>query len=146
MNTGIIQIQQLSPDAVVPKYGSLGSAGFDLVATEDVTIEKGKTALIPLGFAAAIPEGHYVRIESRSGMALKGLVVLTGVIDSDYRGEWKVILHNLCASPGNAYRIAKGDRVAQGVMRPYTRAAFDTVSDLGDTQRGAGGFGSTGTR
>lgn len=136
-----VRFQPLREGVVPPKQGSLSAAGYDLCAAEDVTIHVDETVAIPLGFATALHNDIHCRIESRSGMAMKGLVVLTGVIDADYRGEWKVIMRNFS---GSIQHVAKGDRVAQAVMRPTVRAYFDTVSELSETSRGAGGFGSTG--
>lgn len=124
-----------------PKRGSMYAAGYDLCAAEDFILHVDETACIPLGFSTAMPLSIHCRIESRSGMAVKGMVVLTGVIDADYRGEWKVIMRNFSRS---IQRIAKGDRIAQAVFRPTVPVAFKPLSELSDTQRGQGGFGSTG--
>jgi deoxyuridine 5'-triphosphate nucleotidohydrolase len=138
-----VRWKQLHPDAQIPMRGSLLSAGFDLYCVADQTIYVGATVKIPLGFSTEMPPQIHGRIEARSGLALKGLAVVTGVIDADYRGEWCVIMHYL---PGNAmaYRFAKGDKVAQCVFRPTLRVAMEAVSELSDSARGVGGFGSTG--
>jgi dUTP pyrophosphatase len=139
--TYLVKILRLRPDAVVPVQGTPSSAGYDLVAAENMTIHVGEIVKIPLGFCTELHPEIHCRIESRSGMALKGLVVLTGVIDSDYRGEWHVIM---CNFGKEVQWVAKGDRVAQAVLRPNVRAHWERVSELSDTSRGAGGFGSTG--
>lgn len=132
--------------AVLPKYGTEFSAGADLVnAGEDVVIESGATAIIHTGIALEIPTGLVGLIYARSGMATKrGLAPANkvGVIDSDYRGEIMVALHN---HSGQAQTVEKGERVAQIVITPYVVADF-VEGDIDDTVRGAGGFGSTGTK
>lgn len=135
-----ICFKKLHEDAVIPTKGTTSSAGFDLRVIEEVTLDPNEIMAIPLGFATALHEDIHCRIESRSGMALRGLVVLTGVIDADYRGEWKVILMNLS---GKTVTLAKGDRIAQAVFRPTLDIAFETVSELPESNR-TGGFGSTG--
>lgn len=142
-NTYSIQFQKLDYLATLPTRGSDQAAGYDLYASEEVTIPAGGRGTIPLGFATAMPSDIHARIESRSGMALKGYVVLTGVIDADYRGEWKVIMGNFTNEP---LVVAIGDRVAQAVLRPTLTAVFGLVETLSETSRGGGGFGSTGTR
>lgn len=140
-STGIVLLNE---NAKVPTRGTEDSAGFDLYASEDVTIPGFCIATIPLGFSTSMPRTIHGRIESRSGMALKGRVVLTGVIDADYRGEWKVIMGNMNAE---AVEVAKGDRVAQVVFRPTVHPTFERVEQhTGTSERGSGGFGSTGTR
>ncbi len=128
----------------LPAYASDGAAGLDVVAAEALTLAPGARAAVPTGFAIAIPAGHEVQVRPRSGLALKhGVTCLNtpGTIDSDYRGEVKVILVNLGAEP---FEIARGDRIAQLVPAVVLRAGLDEVAVLDDTVRGAGGFGSTG--
>jgi dUTP pyrophosphatase len=128
----------------LPSYASDGAAGLDVVAAEDVTIAPGGRHAVATGFAIAIPAGYEVQVRPRSGLALKhGVTCLNtpGTIDSDYRGEVKVILANLGDAP---FAIARGDRVAQLVPAPVQRARFAEASSLDETVRGAGGFGSTG--
>lgn len=141
-----VKFNPLSPDAILPQRGSLFAAGFDLYSACDKWIENGCITTIDTGFSTEMPSEIHGRIESRSGMAIKGLAVITGVIDSDYRGEWKIIMGNLS---GERQHIAKGDRVAQVVFRPTVAVAFELVSkpsELSESARGASGFGSTGTR
>ena len=128
----------------LPAYATGGAAGMDVVSAEDVTIAPGARHAVATGLAVAIPAGYEIQVRPRSGLALKhGISVpnAPGTIDSDYRGELKVILINHGDEP---FAIARGDRVAQLVLAPVTRAAGSEVAELDETQRGAGGFGSTG--
>ena len=128
----------------LPAYATEGAAGMDVVAAEALTLAPGARAAVATGFAIAIPVGHEVQVRPRSGLALKhGVTCLNtpGTIDSDYRGEVKVILANLGQEP---FAIARGDRIAQLVPAVVLRASLDEVAVLDDTSRGAGGFGSTG--
>lgn len=128
----------------LPAYASAGAAGMDVVAAEALTLAPGARHAVATGFAIAIPEGYEVQVRPRSGLALKhGITCLNtpGTIDSDYRGEVKVILANLGDQP---FPIARGDRIAQLVPAPVQRARFAEVASLDETARGAGGFGSTG--
>src|SRR4051812_31522 len=127
-----------------PSYATDGAAGLDVVAAEDVTLAPGTRHAVATGFAIAIPDGYEVQVRPRSGLALKhGVTCLNtpGTIDQDYRGEVKVILANLGDQP---FEIARGDRIAQLVPAPVQRATLDEVADLDETDRGSGGFGSTG--
>jgi dUTP pyrophosphatase len=132
----------------LPAYATPGSAGLDLAAAvpaaAPVILQPGERALIPTGFAIALPDGYEAQVRPRSGLALKAGVTLLnspGTIDSDYRGELKVILINLGQS---AVTIHRGERIAQLVIAPVSRAAWREVTVLDDTTRGEGGFGSTG--
>jgi dUTP pyrophosphatase len=130
----------------LPAYATTGAAGMDVVAAEELTLVPGARHAVATGFAMAIPEGFEVQVRPRSGLALKhGVTCLNtpGTIDSDYRGEVKVILANLGSEP---FPIARGDRIAQLVPAPVQRATLNEVESLDETARGAGGFGSTGTR
>lgn len=131
-------------DLPLPDYATAGAAGMDVVAAEDVTLAPGARAAIATGFALAIPNGYEVQVRPRSGLALKhGVTCLNtpGTIDSDYRGEVKVILANLGQEP---FVVGRGDRIAQLVPAPVLRAGLVEVGSLDATPRGAGGFGSTG--
>lgn len=128
----------------LPQYASSGAAGLDVVAAEDVTLAPGDRYAVATGFAIAIPAGFEVQVRPRSGLALKhGITCLNtpGTIDEDYRGEVRVILANLGSEP---FEVRRGERIAQLVPAPVLKAAFDEVEALGETGRGAGGFGSTG--
>ena len=128
----------------LPAYATAGAAGMDVLAAEDVTISPGARHAVATGLAMAIPEGFEIQVRPRSGLALKhGITVpnTPGTIDSDYRGELKVILINLGTDP---FDVRRGDRVAQLVLAPVTRATWLVADELDETVRGAGGFGSTG--
>ena len=128
----------------LPAYATEGAAGMDVLAAEDVTLAPGARHAVATGLSVAIPPGYEIQVRPRSGLALKhGISVpnTPGTIDSDYRGELKVIVINHGAEP---FPIARGDRIAQLVLAPVTRAAWDEVAELDDSARGAGGFGSTG--
>jgi dUTP pyrophosphatase len=128
----------------LPAYATAGAAGMDVLSAEDVTLDPGSSRAVATGFAVAIPPGYEIQVRPRSGLALKhGISVpnTPGTIDSDYRGELKVILIN---HGPEAFAIARGDRIAQLVLAPVTLAAWDEVAELDETARGAGGFGSTG--
>ncbi len=128
----------------LPAYATEHAAGLDVVAAEDVTLAAGQRHAVATGFAIAIPDGYEVQVRPRSGLALKhGITCLNtpGTIDSDYRGEVKVILANLGSE---TFEIVRGERIAQLVPAPVLKARFDEVDELHATERGAGGFGSTG--
>ena len=128
----------------LPAYATAGAAGMDVVSAEDVTLAPGARHAVATGLALAIPPGYEVQVRPRSGLALKhGISVpnTPGTIDSDYRGELKVILINHGSEP---FAIRRGDRVAQLVLAPVVRASWLEVAELDETARGAGGFGSTG--
>ena len=141
-----MNIKKLNENARIPTYGSEFAAGADLYACieNDITIEPAQTVLIHTGLAMQIPEGLVGLIYARSGLASKkGLAPANkvGVIDSDYRGEIMVALHNHGTIPQT---ISDGERIAQIVFAPYYAAEFSVVDELDDTSRGTGGFGSTG--
>jgi len=128
----------------LPAYATPGAAGMDVVSAEDVTLAPGARHAVATGLALAIPQGYEIQVRPRSGLALKhGITVpnTPGTIDSDYRGELKVILINHGPDP---FVIARGDRIAQLVLAPVVQAVWDEVEELDATARGAGGFGSTG--
>ena len=128
----------------LPAYATAGAAGMDVLAAEDVTLAPGARHAVATGLAIAIPPGFEIQVRPRSGLALKhGISVPNspGTIDSDYRGELKVILIN---HGGEAFAIRRGDRIAQLVLAPVTQASWLPVDELDQTARGEGGFGSTG--
>ena len=128
----------------LPAYATDGAAGMDVIAAEDVELAPGGRHAVATGLAVAIPLGFEIQVRPRSGLALKHGVTVPntpGTIDSDYRGELKVILINLGAEP---FAIRRGDRVAQLVLAPVVRATWLKVEELDETARGEGGFGSTG--
>ena len=143
-----IQIKKLSDAVLIPKYETSGSSGMDIAAhiAENITINPGEKALIPTGFSLAIPHGFEVQIRPRSGLAAKkSITVLNtpGTIDADYRGEIKVILINLSKEK---FIVRNGERIAQMVVCPIAQVQLDEVKELFETDRGSGGFGSTGTK
>ncbi|WP_029012484.1 dUTP diphosphatase [Niveispirillum irakense] len=135
-------------DLALPAYATAHSAGMDLLAavTEPVVLAPGARKLVPTGIAIALPEGYEAQVRPRSGLALKnGITLLNspGTIDADYRGEVGVILANLSDQP---FTVERGMRIAQMVIARYAQAQWQEVDDLDETARGAGGFGSTGTK
>ena len=128
----------------LPSYATPGAAGMDVVAAEDLDLAPGQRHAVATGFRLAIPDGYEIQVRPRSGLAFKhGISVpnTPGTIDSDYRGELKVLLINHGSEP---FAIRRGERIAQLVPAAVTLASFDEVAQLDDTDRGAGGFGSTG--
>lgn len=143
-----IKVKKLTPEAVVPTLGSKFAAGADLYSAEkgDVVIAPGETKFIGTGIAVEIPEGYVGLVYARSGLACKrGLAPANkvGVIDSDYRGEIKVALLNHGKEP---QALEKGERIAQMVVAPYLSVTYEETGELSDTERGEGGFGSTGRK
>lgn len=168
-----IRIKKTNEHAVIPQYAKVGDSGFDLVAVEDVIIEPGETAKVPVGLAFELPAGYELQIRPRSGITSKTkLRVQFGTVDSGYRGEVSVTVDNILPyTPttvcylygitgeidiesgnsadtlnGNSYIIRKGDRIAQGIIAPVATATFTEVDTLSETERGEGGFGSTGVK
>ncbi|MDQ4420616.1 dUTP diphosphatase [Sphingobium sp. DEHP117] len=143
-----IEIKRLPNGAglPLPAYATEGAAGMDVVSAEDLTLAPGDRHAVATGFALAIPDGYEIQVRPRSGLALKHGISLPntpGTIDSDYRGELKIIMINLGEAP---FVIQRGDRIAQLVAAPVQLARFAEVEALSDTARGAGGFGSTGVK
>ena len=141
-----VRVKRLNHGAELPlpAYASPGAAGMDICAAESLLLRAGRRHAVATGFSFAIPDGYEVQVRPRSGLALKhGITCLNtpGTIDSDYRGEVKVILANLGEDD---FQITKGDRIAQLVVAPVTHAAMAEVEEIDATVRGAGGFGSTG--
>lgn len=166
-----VKIKRLHPDAVIPRYAHEGDSGFDLVAIEDTIIEPGETKLIRTGLAVELPPDYELQVRPRSGISLRTkLRVVFGTVDAGYRGEIGVIVDNIAEDPcGNesqyltyidgldyrtdgemypndTYLIRKGDRIAQAVIKPVEQAHFIEVEELDETERGAGGFGSSGVK
>ncbi len=141
-----VQVVRVDPDLPAPAYARSGDAGADLVARVDVTLPaNGGRALVPTGVALAIPAGYAGFVQPRSGLALRhGVTCLNtpGLIDSGYRDELAVLLVN--TDPEAPYRVHRGDRIAQLVIQRVETAVFVDVDELGETERGLGGFGSTG--
>lgn len=144
-----IKIKKLNEKAQLPSSGSAYAAGYDLYAcveAEEVVIAAHTTAMVGTGVAVAVPEGYFGGIFARSGLAAKQSLRpanCVGVVDSDYRGEVKVALHN---DSDQERRIENGERIAQLVVIPYLSLEFEEVTELDETERGEGGFGHTGTK
>ena len=143
-----ILIKRLSKDVTLPKYETKGSSGLDLAANTDkqIKILPGKSEIIPTGLAVAIPKNFEIQIRPRSGLAAKNQISVLntpGTIDADYRGELKVILINLS---DKVFVVEKGLRIAQMVLSPVIKAKLKEVTELDNTDRGSGGFGSTGIK
>jgi dUTP pyrophosphatase len=140
-----LQIRRLDPDLPLPSYARAGDAGLDLLAAEDVTLGPGERHAVSTGIAVAIPEGYAGFVHARSGRALReGLALANapGLIDSGYRGEIKVIVVNLDAT--EKIVIKRAEKIAQLVIQAVERADIEVVDELGGSERGEGGFGSTG--
>ena len=151
-----IGFKKIHPDAVIPKYAHEGDAGMDVYSVEDVGLRLHEPTIVKTGLIADIPTGYEIQVRPRSGLAVKGVTVWNspGTIDSGYRGEIGVILiackgNGVLDSPmmsplARSFRINKGDRIAQLVVAPVTKCEPVEVKDVSDTERGTGGFGSTG--
>jgi dUTP pyrophosphatase len=149
-----VKIKKLHPDVLIPTYATAGASGFDLVAIEEVELQPGETKLVKTGLSIEIPVGFELQIRPRSGLSLKTSLRVAnspGTVDSDYRGEICIIMTNASGykSKGNTLeyvisKVKKGDRIAQGVICPVVQVELEVVEELDDTDRGAGGFGSTG--
>ena len=139
-----VEVQKLHPDARLPRYahaGPWGDLAADLYAVSAWTIDPGATVAVPTGIALGLPAEYGALVEDRSGLALRGLTTLAGVIDPGYRGEIKVVLTNLSAEP---QKLQAGDRIAQLRLVRRIEAEFAEVTSLDETERASGGFGSTG--
>ncbi|MEY3769955.1 MAG: hypothetical protein RL390_819 [Actinomycetota bacterium] len=142
----IVQIQRIDKGLPLPEYARAGDAGMDVYSTIDCTIAPGQRAIVPIGIAIALPEGFVCFAHPRSGLAAKNgisIVNSPGTIDSGYRGEIKIILINTDAK--ETFEVKRGDRIAQLVFQKFESARFFEVEVLPESQRGGGGFGSTGS-
>lgn len=142
----IYRIGDYSADLELPEYATAGSAGMDIRAAvqSDAVIQPGEIMVIPTGFIIELPQGYEAQVRPRSGLAVKygiGILNAPGTIDSDYRGEVKVILMNFGKKP---FTVCRGDRIAQMIVAPYTRVSWNEVTRINETGRGSGGFGHTG--
>jgi dUTP pyrophosphatase len=166
-----VKIKKLREDAVIPRYAREMDAGFDFVAVEDVMIAPGASAKVPTGIAFALPEGYELQVRPRSGIGAKTKLRLSnapGTVDAGYRGEVFILVDNIRFPSGqmgrvcldasekettveqevdrHSYVIRKGDRIAQGVIAQVPLALFEVVDELDETERGSGGFGSSGVK
>jgi dUTP pyrophosphatase len=140
-----MKVKKLNNNAKIPFYQTKGAAGFDFHSVEDICIMPGESAMVGTGLAFEIPVGKEIQVRPRSGMSAKTKIRVSnapGTIDSDFRGEVKILLDNIGVLP---YTVKIGDRIAQGVVADVVTVSFEEVDDLTDTARGANGFGSTGT-
>jgi dUTP pyrophosphatase len=141
-----VKIKRLNEQAVIPKYQSKGAAGFDIHAVGNHKIDQGERALIPTGLSFEISPHYEIQLRPRSGLAWRNGVSLTNApatIDSDFRGEVKVVIEN---RGDGVFIVEPGDRIAQAVIAPVEQAHFQVVDTLSETQRGEGGFGSSGVK
>jgi dUTP pyrophosphatase len=139
-----LRVKKIRPGAVLPAYAHDGDAGMDLCSAEDTVVKKGSRALVPTGLVFMLPPGYEAQVRPRSGLALKrGVTVLNtpGTVDAGYRGEVGVILANFGEED---FEVKRGDRIAQAVVAPVTRAEIAECGEVDSTERGEGGFGSTG--
>lgn len=145
MSNLVLSIKRLDPSVELPRYAYCGDAGLDIRSNEDIVLKPYERAMVSTGLAIAIPDGYAGFMQPRSGLAAKqGLTVLNtpGLIDAHYRGELKIIIINL--DKEHSVSIRKGDRIAQLVIQAVPQVELNEVDDLGDTDRGQGGFGSSG--
>lgn len=134
--------KKLTPDAIIPNYAHLGDAGLDIYSNEDTVINPGERYLVSSGWSLELPEGYVAFIKDKSGVAYKkGIIHMAGVIEYTYRGEYKILLFNTSKEP---FEIKKGDKIAQLVILPVATAEIEEAHEISETQRGEGGFGSTG--
>ncbi|MDP8209013.1 MAG: dUTP diphosphatase [Candidatus Electryonea clarkiae] len=146
MKVSILNLDLDNTDLVLPRAMSPGAAGMDVFAAvnQETVLHTGDTLAVPTGFAVAVPEGYELQVRPRSGLALKNGIIIPnspGTIDSDYRGEVKIILSNISKKP---FPIKRGDRIAQLVLCPVMTVEWDLCEELPETERGSGGFGHTG--
>lgn len=146
-----VKIKKQNKKILTPKYQTKGASGFDFHAMQDVRIAPGETKLVPTGLAFAIPEGYELQVRPRSGTSYKTKLRIAnspGTVDSDYRGFVQIIMENIAANDAITNEpiiIKAGDRIAQGVICPIIQCDFEDVDELGTSERGSGGFGSTGS-
>lgn len=136
-----LKIKKLHPDAKAPTYANKTDAGMDMYSVEDIVILPNHRALVKTGLAMEFPKGYVALVWDKSGVAKNGLTKVGGVIDSGYRGEYKIMLHNISSKP---YVIKKGQKIAQILIQKVFQPEIEVVEDLSDSSRGKGGFGSTG--
>jgi len=136
-----LKVMRMNQDVKLPAYGHKGDAGLDLYSAVDATLQKGDVFPVPTGIKIAVPSGHVGLVWDKSGVSLKGVHRLAGVIDCGYRGEVKVVLVNLGDEP---FVIEKGMKIAQLLIQPVQEVQVEECTELSETTRGEGGFGSTG--
>jgi dUTP pyrophosphatase len=142
-----LKVKKLEDRAVLPKYQTLGAAGFDLHAIDTLSIPAGGTVKVRTGLAFEIPEGYELQVRPRSGLSAKSKIRVAnapGTVDHDFTGEVLVILDNIAQNQAESYKITQGDRIAQAVLKKVELAEIELVDELKKTERGSSGFGSTG--
>lgn len=139
----VLKFKLLDPIAVIPSYAHIDDAGFGIYSIEEKVLKPMEYYAVATGISSEIPEDYFVSIRDRSSMAIKGLHIMGGVIDSGYRGEWKIIMINLS---GEDYKIEIGDKIAQGILQNARQPVIELAEDLPDSSRGEKGFGSTGRK
>ncbi len=137
----ILKVKKLNPEAKIPSYAHKGDAGLDLFSIEDFVLKPGERKLVSTGISTELEEGYVALIWDKSGIAAKGIKTMGGVIDCHYRGEYKVVMLNTSSQD---YEIKKGQKIAQLLIQPIIDAEIKEVSELSETERGSGAFGSTG--
>lgn len=138
-----IKIKKLHPNAIIPKYAHIGDAGMDLFSIEDLILKPKHRVLVKTGLSIELPKGYVALIWDKSGIAKDGITTLAGVGDAGYRGEYKIVLINLSSKD---YKIKKGQKIAQVLIQKIENPEIEEVNELSKTERGAGGFGSTGIK
>ena len=137
-----IKIKKLRADAIIPHYNHDGDAGMDVYSVDDVILWPNEPVAVPTGISIELPKGYVSLIWDKSGLALKsGITTMAGVLDSNYRGEYKIVLFN---TTNQYHYIKKGEKIAQILIQPIIQAEVEEVTELSETTRGSGGFGSTG--
>lgn len=142
-----LKVKKLHPDALVPSYATEGSVAFDIASLEQITILPGETHAIRTGLSFELEPGYELEIRPRSGLSLNSKIRISnspGTVDSDFRGEVKILVDNLMTKFPNPYIISKGQRIAQGIIRKVDQVEFEEVEELNETERGEKGFGSSG--
>lgn len=142
-----LKIKRVEERAIIPKYATEGSAGFDLHSIDTISVPAGNTVKIRTGLSFEIPEGYELQIRPRSGMSANTKIRVSnspGTIDSDFRGELLIILDNISQNQAESYTVKQGDRICQAVFQKVERADFELADTLNETDRGSDGFGSTG--
>lgn len=137
----LLKVKKLNPEAILPKYAHKGDAGMDLFSCEDTVLKPGEGKMISTGISTEFPEGYVALIWDKSGVAASGIKTMGGVIEHTYRGEYKVIMFN---TGKQDYPVKKGQKIAQLLIQPIVTAEVEEVSELSDSVRGDGAFGSTG--
>lgn len=138
-----LKVKRLTSSAKLPKSPRKGDAGMDIFSDETLTIKPNHRALVKTGISIEFPTGYVALVWDKSGIAKKGLAKIGGVIDSTYRGEYKIMLHNISSKD---YQVKKGEKIAQILIQPVIHPTIKEVKELSDSSRGKGGFGSTGLK